>query len=85
MRDLPLGELEGVGDLDAALAGEVLVVVELLLQLEDLGPGVRRPQPLPVCTCQPACLESQSLSPYTLLPLPSLWLVTVTMLMEFQV
>jgi len=39
--DLPLGEGEGVGDLNASTAGEVSVEVELFLELEGLVAGVR--------------------------------------------
>ena len=38
--DLPLGEAQAVGDLDAAPPGQVAVVVELLLQLQGLVPRV---------------------------------------------
>lgn len=38
--DLALGQAECVGDLDAAPPGQVAVKVELLLQLQDLLPGV---------------------------------------------
>lgn len=38
--DLALGQAERVGDLNAAPPGQVAVKVELLLQLQDLLPGV---------------------------------------------
>lgn len=38
--DLALRQAERVGDLDAAPPGQVAVKVELLLQLQDLLPGV---------------------------------------------
>lgn len=38
--NLALGQAERVGDLNAAPPGQVAVKVELLLQLQDLLPGV---------------------------------------------
>ena len=38
--DLTLRQAERVGDLDAAAPGQVAVKVELLLQLQDLLPGI---------------------------------------------
>ena len=46
--DLPFGETQSVCDLDTPPAGQVAVEVELLLQLEDLVAGVRRPGTLVV-------------------------------------
>ena len=42
--DLPLGEVEAGGDLDAARPAQVLVEVKLLLELEKLGVGVGGPK-----------------------------------------
>jgi len=39
--DLPLSQTQGVGNLDATSASQVVVEVELLLQLQCLEPGVR--------------------------------------------
>ena len=38
--DLPLSQTQGVGNLDATSASQVVVEVELLLQLQCLEPGV---------------------------------------------
>jgi len=46
--DLPLGQAQGVRDLDPPPPGQVPVEVKLLLQLQRLVPGVRLPAPFPL-------------------------------------
>lgn len=46
--DLSLAEAKRVGDLYSAPPGEIPVKVKLLLELEDLLSGVRRPRSLVV-------------------------------------
>lgn len=43
--DLPLGQDQGVSDLDTSPSRQVPIVMELLLELEDLVPRVRGPLP----------------------------------------
>ena len=38
--DLAFGEAQGMGDFDPPPPGEIAVIVEFLLQLQDLLPGV---------------------------------------------
>ena len=49
--DLPLGETKSVGDLDPPPPGQVPVKMKLLLQLQDLLPGVSCPGPLGLGPC----------------------------------
>lgn len=44
--DVSLRESEQSGQLDSSSPGDVLVEVKLLLQLQQLCPGVGRPRPL---------------------------------------
>lgn len=49
--DLPLGETKSVGNLDPPPPGQIPVKMKLLLELQDLLPGVSCPGPLGLGSC----------------------------------